>query len=254
MPTDVYEDFSEFYDLYVGDRLDDLPLYLDYARSARTPVLEIGAGSGRLTLPLAQAGIPVVAVDISPSMLAILESRLAEQTAQVRQRVQVVLADACELELAARYDLILIPFYTFNYFLTPEAQRAVLERCHAHLSRQGRLLIDVFIPLSRLRDCPTEPLLRVDTVDPRTGSKVRGWNVYSIDKERQIEHRKHIFEVTPPDGIVRRKEFNVQRRYFFPAELERLFASFVIEDVFTGYKREPASASSEQLLYVLRQR
>ena len=45
--ADVYKGYSEFYDLYVGDRSVDLPFYFDFARSAQTPVIEIGAGSGR---------------------------------------------------------------------------------------------------------------------------------------------------------------------------------------------------------------
>ena len=60
---DPYQEFAEFYDVYVGERLDDLPLYLDVARSSRTPMLEIGAGSGRLTVPLAREGVPDAFLD-----------------------------------------------------------------------------------------------------------------------------------------------------------------------------------------------
>ena len=93
--SDVYEDFSEFYVLYLGDRLDDLPFYLDYAKSAQTAVVEIGAGSGRLTIPLAESGMAIVAVDISRPMLGILETRLAKRSAEIRQRVRIVEANAC---------------------------------------------------------------------------------------------------------------------------------------------------------------
>ncbi len=51
--SDVYQKYSEFYDLYVGDRQVDLPMYKRYATNSGTPILEIGAGSGRLTIPLA---------------------------------------------------------------------------------------------------------------------------------------------------------------------------------------------------------
>ena len=106
-PGDVYKEYSEFYDLYVGDRFVDLPFYLDYARSAQTPVIEIGAGTGRLTLPLARAGVRMVALDVSTSMLAILKSRLAEETSAVRSRIEVVEADASELKLGIRSDVIM---------------------------------------------------------------------------------------------------------------------------------------------------
>ena len=48
--SDVYGEYSEFYDLYVGDRQVDLPMYKGYKAKSGTPILEIGAGSGRLTV------------------------------------------------------------------------------------------------------------------------------------------------------------------------------------------------------------
>ena len=252
--VDLYEDFSEFYDLYVGDWLEDYHIYFDHTKTIQTPVLEVGAGSGRLTIPLAQSGISVVAVDISSSMLAILESRLAEQPAKVRQRIQVVEADAGELSMGTQYDLILVPFYTFNYFLTPQAQIAALDRFRAHLAQHGRLLIDAFIPVSRIADCPSDPVLRTDTIDPRSGDRAQGWNTYRIDQEHQIEHRTHLFVRTQRDGQTVKKRFTTQRRYFFPPEMEDLFLNrgLSVENVFTGYKGGKPNAWSEQLLYVLK--
>ncbi len=112
---DVYGDYSEFYDLYVGHRKIDLPFYLEYAKDIETSVLEIGAGTGRLTLPMAREGISVVAVDISSSMLAILESRMAEEPPEVIEKIKIVEVDVCKMELGAQYDLAMIPYYTFNY-------------------------------------------------------------------------------------------------------------------------------------------
>ena len=72
-------------------------------------------------------GSRIVAVDISPSMLAILDSRIAEQPAEVGWRIQIVESDVCELALGAQYDLVMVPFYIFNYLLTEEAQNAALD-------------------------------------------------------------------------------------------------------------------------------
>jgi len=253
---DAYREFAEFYDLYVGGWLGDLPFYLEYARSMKGPVLEIGAGSGRLTLPLVRAGVELVAVDASPSMLAILKRRLAEEADDVRERVRVVEADARRLAVGETFKLVMVPFYTFNYFLTSEDQRAALRRVAEHTSEAGIVLIDVFLPLSRIEHCSTEPVLKVDTVDTQTGNHVRGWNRYEVDTESQIETRRHVFEVTEPDGRVTRKEFTTRRRYFFPYELEAVFADngFEVELIFSGYDGKPPTAESEELLYVLRRR
>jgi len=251
---DIYADFSRFYDIYVGGWVEDLPFYLEYAKGLSTPLLEVGAGSGRLTIPFARAGYSVVAVDISVSMLAKLESCLVQEAEDVRKRVEIVKADAKTLVLENKYDLIIVPFFTFNYFLTSQAQKTVLKRLAQHLTDSGTILLDVFIPFSRIKECSPEPVLRVDTVEEETGNKVRGWNIYSMDLQQQIECRRHIFEVTKPDGTVTKKEFVTKRRYSFRTEIEQLFSdnSLFVESVFTGYEKKEAQPDSEQLQYVLR--
>ncbi len=251
---DPYEEFSEFYDVYVVERLDDMPFYLEFAKSAHTPVLEIGAGTGRLTVPLAREGVSIVAVDISPAMLAILRSRLQREPDVVQRRVEIVEADACRLDLGRQFDLVIAPFYTFNYFLTPEAQTNMLNRTAAQLAKSGRLLIDAFVPLRLLENCPTDPIPKVDRIEPATGRRVRGWNIYTFDQEHQIEHRCHIFEIVQPDGGVQKREFTTTRRYWFREQLSDLFKrhGFVVDRICAGYAGELADERSEQLMYVLR--
>ena len=91
---DIYGDYSAFYDIYIGNWLDDLPFYLQYARDARTPILEIGAGTGRLTIPFARNGSGVVAVDVSSSMLDILRHRIRTETPDLQEKIKIVESDA----------------------------------------------------------------------------------------------------------------------------------------------------------------
>ena len=253
---DVYGEFSAFYDLYVGDWLGDLPLYLEHASRIQSPVLEVGAGSGRLTVPLAKAGHEVVAVDTSPSMLKLLGARLESEDTNVRNRVRIVETDLCDLDLAAQYDLILVPYYTFNYLLTPQRQREAMCRLRQHLASSGRILIDVHIPRRRLIEPTSEPALRLDTVDPATGGIVRAWNSYRIDARLQIEHRTQSFEVTRQDGTVRKCTFVVRRRYDFPGYYKELFreSGFSVEQIATGYEGAMPVDDSEQLLFTLAHR
>ena len=253
---DIYGEFSAFYDLYVGDWLGDLPLYLEHASRIQSPVLEVGAGSGRLTVPLAKAGHEIAAVDISPSMLRLLGARLENEATSVRSRVSIVEADICDLDLAAQYDLILVPYYTFNYLLTQQRQLEALCRLRHHLSPSGRLLIDVHIPRRRLIEPTSEPALRLDTVDPATGDLVRAWNSYRIDERLQIEHRTQSFEVTRQDGTVNGRTFVVQRRYDFPGYYKELFreSGFTVEQTNTGYEGAMPAEDAEQLLFTLANR
>ena len=252
--TDVYGEYSEFYDNYVWDFLDDLPFYMEFAVAAKTPVLEIGAGSGRLTLPMARDGVRVVAVDISVSMLSILSARLKEEPPEVQDRVRVVRADACELDLGERFDLVIVPYYTFNYLLTEADQEKALERIREHLSDSGHVLLDLYTPTAKLKYCPPEPIFRNEVVDPNTGNRIRSWNIFSVDKEIQADYQGKQFEITTPDGSVTRKEFTIHRHYMLPDQSEKLFTDngFSIEGVYGGYRKEALRADSQQMMYVLR--
>lgn len=251
---DIYAVYSQFYDTYVVDYARDLNFYQEYAKTVKTPVLEIGAGTGRVTIPLAKAGISIVALDISDSMLAVLKRRVSEQSIEVRNRIEIVKADACSFDLDTRYEQIIVPFYTFNYFLAAEDQDAALDRFYTHLAPQGLLLIDVFIPRTLIQNCPKDPVLKVDKLDPATGNKIKGWNNYLINEIEQIEYRRHVFEIIKPDGVIIRKEFNTKRRYFYPNEINGIFTAngFSIQSVFTGYNKLPVTHDSEQMMYVLK--
>lgn len=251
--TDPYQQFASFYDIYVGAWLDDLPFYLEYAKGSSSPMLEVGAGSGRLTIPFLESGLSVTAVDASASMLAILRSRLSKNSDEVKRRARVILSDIRTLELGTAFDLIIVPYYTFNYLLKEEDQDTALRRLSRHLSGGGRLLIDVFLPLRLIESCPAEPVLRVDSTDPVNGNRVRGWNTYTMNRQRQLEYRRHAFEVTQPDGNVFRSEFSTVRHYSFPAQLERVFskAGMRVDCMFSGYKKDEPTATSEQILYIL---
>ena len=252
-PSDVYEDFSRFYDLYVGDFLDDLPMYLERARGLATPILEIGAGSGRLTIPLARNGHDIRAVDVSASMLAILDGRLADEPADTRARVRVVLADVGQLALGELYDLVMVPYYAFNYLLTPETQRACLERIRAHMTDAARLIVDVFVPHGHIGRPNTEPNMRFDTLDPATGHRLRAWNTFGIDADARMEYRDQRLEITDADGRVQVEEFTIQRHYYLAGELERLVEAhgFRVLERSAGYRGEAAGPEAEQLVFVL---
>lgn len=253
MSDDPYREFADVYDVYVGAGADDLPLYLDHARKLGGPILEIGAGAGRLTLPLARAGAAVVAVDISAAMLARLSARLLQEPPDVRGRVWVVRADASRLPLRGRFRLILVPSDTLTCLLTVETQRRALANVAALLTDDGRALVDVSVPLARLAHCPPEPMLRRDTLHG-DGRRVRAWIAYALDPATQIERRRHIVQALGIDGRVDLKEFDTERRWITREEMPRLAAAagLAVERAITGYGNTPADERSEQILYTLR--
>ena len=120
METD-YNKFSEIYDL-VYDFDYDIDFYLGRARKAGGDILEVGCGTGRISLPLARAGIRVIGVDNSSGMLELAREKLAGEDEKIRERVEFIQSDVRELDLGRSFNLIAFPFNSFMYLYTPEDQ------------------------------------------------------------------------------------------------------------------------------------
>ena len=133
---DVYEKLARFYDLEHADLTADLVFYLHFARQADGPVLEVGCGTGRLMLPLVQAGIDVTGVDLSPAMLSLARRKLGDQASLIE-------GDMRNVTLPDRYALIIISINTFLHLLSTEDQLAALTNMARHLAPGGQLIIDL---------------------------------------------------------------------------------------------------------------
>ena len=107
---------AEYYDAtsVVRER-PDLDFYLGCANRYGDPLLELGCGTGRVLLPLAEAGNRVCGLDLSPHMLARCREKLARAPAAVQQRVRLLPGDMTAFHLGEKFALIIIPFRPFQH-------------------------------------------------------------------------------------------------------------------------------------------
>jgi len=126
-------DLVRWHDLECGSYDVDLPLWRDLATEAGGPVLDVGAGTGRVTLDLARRGVSVTALDVEEPLLA----ELARRASAERLTVATLLADARELAVSARFGAIIAPMQTIQLLGGPAGRMRFLDRVRAHLRPGG---------------------------------------------------------------------------------------------------------------------
>jgi SAM-dependent methyltransferase len=126
---------ADLYDIYV--RTDfDIPFWLNQTRSVRGKVLELACGTGRVSLPLLEAGVNLSCVDCAPEMLAQFRRKLKERDLSC----PVYCQDIVQLNLPDRFDLIFIPFHSFSEITDRQRQRLALKQILSHLAEEGRFI------------------------------------------------------------------------------------------------------------------
>jgi SAM-dependent methyltransferase len=132
--------------MHPGSLQGDIEWYCQKAVASRGPVLELGAGTGRLTIPLAEAGMHVSAVDLDGGMLDRLRRKMAALPGNLQSRISIHQSDMRSFALPDRFALVMIPFRAFLHNLTWDDQLAALERAYEHLKPGGELALNVFHP------------------------------------------------------------------------------------------------------------
>src|SRR3954453_6811919 len=122
-----------WHDLECGAYAEDLPLWRALAGEAAGPVLDIGAGTGRVTVDLAARGVPVVALDADAPLLEALAHRAAGLPAEAS------VAAARRFALGRRFSLVLVPMQTLQLLGGADGRAAFLRCAREHLE-PGALL------------------------------------------------------------------------------------------------------------------
>lgn len=246
---DPYAPGAEFYDLVGPARYrNDIGFFVETAREAGGPVLEIGCGTGRVLIPTARAGIPITGIDASHAMLDQCRRHLADEPDQVRSRVSLFEADMRSFTLADRYRLITLPFRPFQHITTVEGQTACLAAIHNHLSDGGRLVLDLFNPWLELivdPDAQRERDVGPPAVMPDGRRVLVKSRIVSQDRINQTTQFEITYDVTHPGGREERLVHADTIRYFFRFEVEHLLArcGFRVEHVYADYERHPLGSS-----------
>ncbi len=225
--SDHYDD-AGYYDFTYRGRTEDIAFYRRIARLHGGPVLELGGGSGRISLALAKDGYDVDVLDTSRPMLARGEARaLAElRAADGHGRAVFRREDMRAFALDRKYPLILAPFNTLLHLYEPDDFAACFKRVASHLAPEGAFVFDVRMPdLRELCRDPGHVYRSRGFRHPTLGYRVEYTERFDYDPIKQVQHVTIRFE--PGADAPRRTkpvETLLSQRQIFPNELRGLLA------------------------------
>lgn len=165
---------AAFYDTVTAAdrRLEgDLDIYARLA-PAGGKILELGAGTGRLTFALAERGFSVVGVDIAPAMLAQATARLAETPPGVAARLELKRGDMTVLDLKRQFDLVICPYFTLAHVPRGMAWKNTFATAARHLKPGGLAAFHLPLPAVMRMPGPPDPSRPVLDEPTPTGGRL----------------------------------------------------------------------------------
>ena len=138
----AYDRIARLYDPWSVSVVEDVDFYVAEAVRSGGPVLELGVGTGRIAVPIAQAGVRIVGVDSSQGMLAVAR----EQAQLAGVQLDLRFGDLRDPPVDEQFALVVIPFRTLLHMETDADRRAALRAVRALLRDGGRFVFDVFTP------------------------------------------------------------------------------------------------------------
>jgi SAM-dependent methyltransferase len=140
----LYDRIAGIYDPWSRSVTEDVGFYVDQALASGGPVVELAVGTGRIAIPIAQAGIDVIGVDSSPGMLAV--AREAGVEAGVSSLLDLRLGDLREPPVPERVPLVVCPFRSLLHMESEDEKLRALRAARELLEDDGRFVFDVFSP------------------------------------------------------------------------------------------------------------
>ena len=191
--------------------------------------LELGIGTGRIALPLAQRGVPVHGIELSKAMAAKLSAKPGGED------IDVTIGDFATTTVDGTFSVAYLVFNTILNLTTQAAQVACFQNVAAHLEPGGCFVIEVGVP--RLQGLPPGKTFRVFHVSENRW----GFDEYDVANQGLISHH---FEIV--DGKAER--LSIPFRYAWPSELDLMaqLAGMRLRERWSGWKREPFTSDSDK--------
>lgn len=225
--------------------VEDLPFWQELVSHDNKPILELGCGTGRVTLFLAENGIQVISLDNDFEMLAFLRENTPQE---IKPLVQCIQADMTQFHLAKRFSYILLPCNTYSTFSSTQ-RLSILEKLRHHILPGGYFVVSLPNP-KRLSTLPPQGNTELEDVFPHPvdDEPVQVSNTWQRARDifTLIWHYDHLL----PTGEVRRHSVKINH---YLSSLEQYLsefqgAGFDINDLYGNFNFSEYAPDSPYLI------
>jgi len=243
--------WADYYDLTQRGVAGDVEFYLDQAKQAGGKVLDLACGTGRISIPLAQAGVDVTGLDLSQEMLERARRKAADLG--VADSLCLLQGDMRSFDLGQTFSLIMIPFRSFLHLLHIHEQMKALACIRKHLAPGGKFVLNVFVPKIQHFHEESEKMSLRGTFRLDNGEEVAMWDYTRYDHFQQLCEVTRSYERSSVEGLlIERVTGRFTLRYIFPAELHHLLRlnGFKVIQRYGSFAKAPFDAGSSELIVV----
>jgi SAM-dependent methyltransferase len=255
-----FDQWAKYYDVIHAGLSGELEFYQNLCTKRGGSVLELGSGTGRILLSLANEGMRVTGLDQSPKMLDVCRTKMDRLDGEF-PHVQLVEGDMRNFDLDEQFHTIISPYRTFMHIVRPEQQLQCLQSIRKHLEPDGRLFLNVWMP-----DYGYIHFFKADSGEcnfnfiddyPLDGSLNRLHHyhkVISYPEEQRLVEEHLLIEMDSNKNELERHTLPMTRTWFSVRELTWLVrcAGFEIVHTWGDFEGSPLRADSEESVWELK--
>lgn len=241
----------ELYDMRTADVNEDIRFCVEMAREVGGPVLELGAGTGRITLAVARTGLIVTGLETSRLMLQ--RAKMKAEQLSSKLRVEWVEGDITNFSLGGRtFKLILAPFNVLQELGDLTDLENCLRRVAEHLEPDGKFIAIVQPP--RWESLKFTHHYLKTAHNPRTGEVINFYQSLEVDPIWQKLRGTYEYEIWEQSGKMRQVIAPFEGGYLTCPEMALLLraAKLQLEAVYGSFSRDPLTLKSKQMIFVAR--
>lgn len=217
--------------------------------------MEIGVGTGRIAIPIAEAGHRIWGIDNSAKMLQVAEKNQLQLSPGKRAHLVLSQQSMQSFSLQQRFALCIIPFRAFLHNLTMDEQLATLSSIHHHLQTDGILAFDLFVPLYSVISQKewNDEITDDEFAQPDSGVTIK--TRVTHDFAQQLLHINNTYLQTKM-GQLQKTESKMSYRYVFRYEMEALLrlAGFEVLNVYGGFEGQKYDFNSGLMVFIARKK